>query len=311
MERAEFNSIALCWDPAQQEFREQVFRDVTLAPMDLGSLYGAIVVERLRTFGGRIAFCEPHWERFRSGCEVLRVDLPLKATSFHHALQQLLERNDAWLASENDLSLVMIATPGNPDYDLGHCTMILHALPIPWSRLARWYQVGTSLVKSEYRTGAGTSFPPSIKVRNRLAYYLADRDAEDKRHGALGLVGTFQGGVGDTSVANLLLIDPNGNWVSPTEDTVLVGTSLRLSERLLLERGTAIHHRRVDWDELSTARELILVGNTGCVWHVSDIDGVPIGDGTRGPACVLLQGLWIEHLQFDWRNQAILKSQQP
>jgi branched-subunit amino acid aminotransferase/4-amino-4-deoxychorismate lyase len=307
LERAEFNSTALEWDPSQKRFDDRNFRDVTFSPMDLGSLYGATVVERLRTFGGQILDWELHWERFRLGCEVLRIAIPLSSESCLESLQRLLNANAAWVASEKDVSIVVIATPGNPEYGLGNCTLMMHCLPIPWRRLAEWYRSGTSLIRSSYRTGAGTSWPSTIKVRNRLAYYLADRDAEERSPGALGLVSTPQGYVGDTSVANLLMIDPKGDWISPTKETVLIGTTLQRSASLLAKHGIAIQYRDIEWGELTSARELILVGNTGCVWHVADIDGEPIGDSApcpeSGPECRRLQDLWIHHLGFDWRSQ--------
>jgi branched-subunit amino acid aminotransferase/4-amino-4-deoxychorismate lyase len=307
LKRAEFNSVALSWDPAQQRFEASSLRDATLSPMDLGFLYGATVVERLRTFGGQLIEWESHWERFRHGCEVLGIAMPLGSESFDRALRQLLNANAEWISSETDVSLVVIATPGNPDFDLGSCTLMMHCLPIPWRRLAHWYRSGTSLVRSTYRTGAGASWPPTIKVRNRLAYYLADRDAEERSPGALGLVSTPQGDVGDTSVANLLMIDPNGNWISPTKETVLIGTTLQRSASLLAGHGITIHYRDIEWAELTSARELILVGNTGCVWHVADVDGEPIGDSApcpeSGPECKRLQDLWIKRIGFDWRSQ--------
>ena len=273
--------------------------------MDLGMLYGAVVVERLRTFQYQLANWEMHWERFQLGCDVLGINAIAEANLFEESIQHLLSANAGWIQSQKDVSIVVVATPGNSEFSLGNCTMYMHCLSLPWQRLRQWYQTGAALVRSKYLTGAGNCWPAPIKVRNRLAYYLADQDAAHKSVNALGIVGNARGNVGDTSVANVLMIDRHGEWISPTDDSVLVGTSLKLSANLLEHQGTTLRYRDIAWDELTQAKEIILVGNTGCVWHANSLDGTAIGQGRRGPECERLQNLWIEHLGFDWRDQAI------
>ncbi|MFN9435065.1 MAG: aminotransferase class IV [Planctomycetota bacterium] len=271
--------------------------------MDYGILYGAIVVERLRTFGGRLPDWRPHWERMQLGCRTLGIGPTCGAQDFGGALQRILDSNRNWEAIEPDVSLVAVATPGNPDDGLGECTLFIHLQQIPLARLYAWYHRGASLVSSSYATGAGTSWPAPIKVRNRLAYYLSDREASSDGKGRLGLLRTASGSVADTSVANLVMMSSEGNWVSPTPNSVMLGTSMRLCESLLADSQQFICYQDVSFEELSHAREVILLGNTPCVWHVSEIDGKPIGDGTAGPNCQWLQKRWIEHCGFDWLSQ--------
>lgn len=303
--RRVFDSIAVRWDPLSGKYSECRFGEISINPLDLGMLYGAVVVERMRTFRSQLPGFERHWERFQRGCSELGIESVLSPDSFRATCQQLVSANAEWMQSESDLSISMVATPGNPDASLDRAMIYMHCLPLPWRRLAEWYRMGTSLVSSRYSTGAGSGWPAPIKVRNRLAYYLADRDAEAQSPGSLGLVCTVHGTIGDTSVANLLMVDPRGNWVTPSGDSVHLGTSLRISERLLHSQGISVDFRDVGWEELHDAEEMILVGNSGCVWHVSQVNGVPIGDGQRGRHCERLQQRWIEYVGFDWLTQAL------
>jgi branched-subunit amino acid aminotransferase/4-amino-4-deoxychorismate lyase len=307
--RAANPSLALYWDDQVEGFRACSFREFSLKPMDLGILHGAMVVERLRTFNKQLPDSLPHWERFSLGCQTLGIPNKCSAERFSDVLLELLDANRIWLATEPDVSLIAVATPGNPEYGLGDCTLYLHLQPIPWPRLRSWYCDGSSLVSSQYATGAGSSWPAPIKVRNRIGYYLADRDAKKDTDGrgenprGLGLLRTAAGTVADTSVANLLMVDAHDAWISPDPRTVMLGTSLRFCESLLADAATQIVFRDIRFEELSHAKELILVGNTGCVWHVSEWDGRSIGDGRAGPQCKRLQDLWIRQIDFDWLQQ--------
>jgi branched-subunit amino acid aminotransferase/4-amino-4-deoxychorismate lyase len=271
--------------------------------MDYGTLYGAIVVERLRTFGGRLPDWRAHWERMQLGCRTLGIGPTCGSEAFGDALQRILDANQNSEAIAPDVSLVAVATPGNPHFGLGECTLFLHLQQIPWARLHAWYHRGASLVSSSYATGAGTSWPAPIKVRNRLAYYLADREASSDDVRRLGLLRTENGSVADTSISNILVISSEGQWVSPTPNSVMLGTSLRVCESLLADENRAISFRDISFEELRLAKEVILVGNTPCVWHASEIDSQSIGDGSVGPNCQWLQKRWVEHCGFDWLSQ--------
>jgi len=273
--------------------------------MDYGTLMGAIVVERMRTYGGLLHDWSAHWKRMLLGCEALGIRLPWDQQDFGQALQQLLAANRALQQSEPDLSVVALASPGNPEFGLGNLTFALHLLPIPWKRLRSWYECGTPMVSSEWTTGAGSSWPAPIKVRNRLAYYLADRDAWTGTTDGLGIVRTANGSVGDTSIANLLMINKWDQWVSPSPESVLLGTSLQLCASLLEREGISIAYQDISLDELRAAKEVILVGNTPCAWHARTVDDHPIGDANAGPKCRWLQQLWIQHLGFDWLSQGL------
>lgn len=273
--------------------------------MDYGTLLGAIVVERIRTYGGLLRDWSAHWERMQQGCQALEIRLPWDKEGFGQALQQLLDANRPLQQSEPDLSIVALATPGNPEFGLGNLTFVLHLLQIPWKRLRSWYERGTPLVSSLWSTGAGTSWPATIKVRNRLAYYLADRMAGNQSIEALGIVRTASGSVGDTSIANLLIVNQRDQWISPTPESVLLGTSLQMCTTLLKREGVSIAYRDISFSELYAAKEIILVGNTPCVWHASIVDGHSIGDGLAGPKCRWLQQLWVQHLGFDWLSQGL------
>jgi branched-subunit amino acid aminotransferase/4-amino-4-deoxychorismate lyase len=199
-----------------------------------------------------------------------------------------------------------VVTPG--DYYCGsELQGFVHWLPIPWKKLANWYQSGTTLVRVQYASGAGECWPANVKTRSRFNYFLADKDAQKRFDNSLALLCTSRGMVADTSVANILMIDRQSNIWSPRREDILNGTSLQYTQKLLASQGKQIQFRDILFEEIYEASEVLLVGNTGCLWHASHLQRREIGNTDPGPICLSLQKLWCQSIGFDWKSQAILK----
>jgi len=296
------DSCALRWDEQRQQFVEQALRDLTWSALDVGVQFGAVLVERLRTFGGRLPpALGLHRERLQRGMEALGVRLSFSLGAWEQELERLLNVNRQLLNEQLDCSLVTTVSPGSPELGVHEGTCMMYLQPLPWERMRAWLSAGTELYTSGYCSGAGDCWPASIKSRSRLSYYLADRSV---RGGALALLQTRAGNVSDTSVANLVVSTRGGGLVSPKRDQIVYGTSLQWVEQLLAERHEAIEFRDVAWGELQEARELILVGNSGCLWHARSLDDQVIGEGVAGPICCGLREAWIQRIGFDWYRQA-------
>ncbi|MFM8216442.1 MAG: aminotransferase class IV, partial [Pirellula sp.] len=269
--------------------------------------HGATLVERVRTFGRKIPDIKLHKDRLHAGLKALGIQGSSFMLQIDSALEQLIASSATLLNQESDASLCIVVTPG--DYYSGtQLQGFIHWLPIPWNKLASWYQSGTTLVRVQYASGAGECWPANIKTRSRLNYFLADQDAQKRFDGSLALLCTSRGMVADTSVANVLLVDQQSNIWSPIRQDILEGTSLKTTQELLLSLGKEIQFRDILFEEIYEASEVLLVGNTGCLWHASHFQRREIGLGTPGPICLSLQKLWCQSIGFDWKSQAILKS---
>jgi branched-chain amino acid aminotransferase len=182
---------------------------------------------------------------------------------------------------------------------------MLHLQALPWSRLHTWHAQGTHLVRAPWESVAGRAWPAFTKSRSRLNYYLSDRHASEHGSDALALLSTANGSVADTSVANIVVLCRNGELATPKESDVLQGTSLTFVAGLLQRHGQRLVFRDIAFEELLSAREVWLTGNSGCLWHACSLDGHSIGTGKRGPECERMQRLWIDTIGFDWREQSL------
>ena len=89
------------WRPADQ---------LQISIGDLGFVQAVIAVERLRSYAGQLFQRPMHLERFRQTTSFLQ--LQLAGIDFDALLDELLDRNAAWIASEGDFGVTLFATPG-------------------------------------------------------------------------------------------------------------------------------------------------------------------------------------------------------
>jgi branched-subunit amino acid aminotransferase/4-amino-4-deoxychorismate lyase len=101
------------------------------------------------------------------------------------------------------------------------------------------------------------------------------------------------------------VITQHGQILSPRREDIVQGTSLAYVESLLGAQSKSIEYRDIHFEELYEATEVLLAGNTGCVWSASALGKRPIGLGPNGPMCELLQEQWQKACACEWKSQAI------
>lgn len=309
MNPAFLNSVGLRWEASTESFDELPLRAMTWSVLDCGPLYGAFLVERIRTFGGKLprgmfSTLERHLHRLSRGLDLLHIDFQSVMPRLPETLERLIELNSDLVAREGDVSLVLVVSPGSMETSEGRVQGMLHLLPLPWRRMKVWLTSGADLVPTQIASGAGECLPGSIKSRSRLNYFLADLEAVEHGDASLSVLSTSNGFVSDTSVANVLLVTSGGEIVSPPKEKIVVGTSLEVAEIWLRERGESIVFRDVAFQELESASEVLLLGNSACVWHAESMQGELIATGESGPVCRWLQKRWVDEVGFDWLGQA-------
>ena len=297
---------------------------------DLGTTQGAILVERLRTLGGKLFAVDDHLMRLSEGAEKLGIPWPISEGGpsregvMRDLCFELVERNRAFVESERDVGLVLLISPGDPGIDRTQSiqpTIMAHISPLPFAQLSKWYQHGSALHFSMTRNVPAESWSPSIKTRSRLQYYLADRDlagcveydvlqsklVETTRSRAADSVAVLLGtrnNVTETSISNLIVLGKDGILRSPPLTDILWGISLKTVCELSESTDRKIQFSEITPEHLFDANEILMTGSTGCLWSAVTIDGQAIGDGRPGPVCALLQKAWQEKIGFSFVEQA-------
>lgn len=245
---------------------------------DIGFRQSVVAVERLRTYNGRVLQLASHLVRYRRTLDFLGIDLCVERETFAPIISELIHRNQIWCDQERDFGITLLATPGE---SASSPTSIIHLNPLDHSKIRQQRTSGQPLVVTAVKQPARECWPRDIKVRCRLHYYLADREARQFAGGAIGVLIDHDGSVTETSVANLAVV-VKGEIISPPSEQVLPGITQALVQRLAMETGISWRNEIIYPAELRAADEVILMGTDGGIWFANRVDGQPIHDQQPG-----------------------------
>jgi len=275
---------------------------------DVGFTLGATVAEQLRTFAGKLFRLDDHLNRLGQSLEIVGVDPAIGREDLADIARELVARNYRLLAPGDDLGLSMFVTPGqspaNSSPGPAEPTVCLHTYLLPFGLWAEKYRVGQALVTTGVEQVSAKSWPPSLKCRSRMHYFLADRRAAAIEPGARALLLDREGLVTEASTANLMIFTRDDGLVTPPHEKVLRGISMAQVEELAGKLGIPTGQRDLTPADVGSAGEVLLTSTPMCLLPVTRLDGRPIGDGRPGEVFGRLLGAWSEAVGIDIVAQA-------
>jgi branched-chain amino acid aminotransferase len=304
--------------------------ELAVAVDDVGFLLGVTVTERLRTFRGKIFRLDAHLKRMRRSLEIVGLDAAGIVDQVAAAVPELVARNRTHLAPDDDWAISAFATPGRTGTrptrhpadpapgkadrrvpavagcprvpgarGSGRPTVCVHGFPLPFHQWAGQYERGLPVVVSHVRQVPPNCWPPELKCRSRMHYYLADTRADAERPGARALLLDQDGNLGEATSANVLVYRKAEGLVSPPGEHILFGVSLGVVRELAGRLGVPFLERHLTVDELLAADEGMLASTS-----IVQCDGRPIGGGVPGPVYRRLLAAWSEMVGLDVADQA-------
>lgn len=269
---------------------------------DVGFLLGATVTERLRTFGGNVFRLDEHAQRLRRSLEIVGLDANRISAEVSGAIPEFLKRNAAQILADDDWSIVAFVTPGISGSS--RPTICVHGHPLLFHLWAGQFETGVSVVISDIRQVPPNCWPPELKCRSRMHYYLADRQAAARQPGARAILLDQDGLIAEASTANVLVYRDGEGLVSPPREHILAGVSLGVVHELAQQVGVQFHTRALTADELRSASEAMLTSTSVCVLPIVECDGQAIGGGKPGPVFRRLLAAWSDLVGLDIAAQA-------
>jgi branched-subunit amino acid aminotransferase/4-amino-4-deoxychorismate lyase len=207
------------------------------------------------------------------------------------------------MASGDDWSLVALVTPGKTQ-DAAQPTVCVHGSPLTFGSWVQKFDEGVALRIVSIRQVPPNCWPPEMKCRSRMHYYLADREAAQLESDSRALLLDQDGFVGEASTANVVCYFRDRGLVTPRLGKVLPG----ITQEVLFELAGGLGMARVEDDiapeQLVAADEVYLTSTSVCLLPVARIDGRPIGAGKPGPVFRQLLGAWTRHVGVDIAEQA-------
>jgi branched-chain amino acid aminotransferase len=248
------------------------FNELHWSPTDIGTMFGAIAIERLRTFGGNLHAVDLHIARLLhtvAGIHCLNVPT---ASHIRTTLDELIKRNAKIINLCGDVSIVLLISPG---CDRREPTIMAYIERLPMKLLADRYKFGVDLVVTQTTNVPRSTYDPHLKVRNRLQYYLADIEADAAVSGAIGLLPSVDGKLTDTSFATAIF-RISEQWISPLPESILPSVTLQY-HRAQVDELLKLSHREIDVEEISAIEEMLLFGTTGQLTAVRNLYSMQLG----------------------------------
>jgi branched-subunit amino acid aminotransferase/4-amino-4-deoxychorismate lyase len=282
--------------------------EAVLPVFDAGFVQGTTVAEQLRTFGGRLFRLHEHIDRLFHSLAIVQVDPGHSFDRFVEVAEALAANNHALLADGDDLGLAMFVTPG--DYRAlasgqpSGPTVCLHTFPLRFDLWAGKYQHGESLATTDVEQVPPSCWPPELKCRSRMHYYLADRQAALRYPGSRAVLLDRQGFVVEATTANVVLYRNDAGLALPPAEKILPGISLAVLLELAEELEVDFHQRDLKPADVATADEVFLTSTSSCMVPVVNFNGRPIGSGRPGPMFARFMSAWSDLVGLDILEQA-------
>jgi branched-subunit amino acid aminotransferase/4-amino-4-deoxychorismate lyase len=183
-------------------------------------------------------------------------------------------------------------------------TVCIHTFPVPFRLWAEKYDGGDALVTTSIEQVSPRSWPPELKCRSRMHYYLADREARAKQPGARAVMHDEHGSLTETTTANILLHREGAGLITPPRAKVLPGISLAVLRELAATLPIPVAEQDLRPDDVASADEVLLTSTSPCVLPVVSFNGHPIGNGRPGAVFRKLLAAWSEMVGIDIADQA-------
>lgn len=278
-------------------------RELSLPIDDLGFVLGATVVERLRTFRGEPFRAAEHLSRLRQSLQIVGWNAERLTAEVDASLAEFSSRNRSQVAPGDDWYIAAFVTPGRTA-DAAKPTVCVHGGPLPFVGWAEKFEAGVELCVTDVRQTPANCWPPALKCRSRIHYYLADQEAARRRPGARALLLDQRGFVGEASTANVVAYYEGRGLVTPRLAEVLPGISQQTLFELAEEQGIDHVEQDLTPAEFADASEVFLTSTSVCLQPVVRQDGRPIGGGSPGPVYRKLLAAWSERVGVDIAEQA-------
>jgi branched-subunit amino acid aminotransferase/4-amino-4-deoxychorismate lyase len=243
-----------------------------LSVVDWGFVQGVTLAEQLRTFAGKPFAVQQHLSRLMNGLTVVGWEQAVLQLDLDSAVQHVAFHNYAQLDPFDDLGICVFVTPGEyPGYggESSEKIVCIHTYRLPFHLWHTKYQDGLTLLTVATRQVPPECWPPELKCRSRMHYYLAAHEAHRQSPDAVPLLLDHQGRVCETPTANVVAYFEGEGLVSPPRERILPGVSLGHLEALARELDVPMAFRELTPGELEGAEELMLTSTPYCVLPVA------------------------------------------
>lgn len=254
--------------------------------------FGSSAFEGIRAYatprGPAIFRLHDHVDRLFYSCKVLRLEVPFSREEIAHAIQETVRANGHKSCYIRPLIFV-----GCGDLALYLKDNPVEVVVATWERGAYYGEEGLAqgmdVAVSSWRRLAPDTLPVMAKLGGHYVNsQLAAREAHSQGF-TEAIMLDVNGYVSEGPGSNLFLVYKEALYTPPLAASILPGITRDSVLTLASEQGYLIREEFIAREMLYLADEVFMTGTAAEVTPVRSIDGLPVGDGVRGPVTKALQ----------------------
>lgn len=255
--------------------------------------YGSSVFEGIRAYEtsqGAAVFClDPHVDRFFNSAKIFRMEIPHSKQEIRQAILATVTANGHKSCYIRPLAYRGV---GNLALDPRACPVRVAVLTFEWGSYlgAEAIEQGVDVGVSSWGRLAPNTVPAMAKAGGQYvnAQLIAMEAAE--RGYAEGIALDAGGFVSEGSGENIFVVAGGQIITPPLASSILQGVTRGCVITLARDLGYQVREERIPRELLYTADEVFFSGTAAEVTPVRSVDGIPVGEGRRGPVTARLQG---------------------
>lgn len=261
--------------------------EAKVSVMDSGYLLGDGVWEGIRLHKGHLIHLDGHLNRLYSGAEAIAMNIGISRQDMTFAIMETLEKNEM----ESNVHIRLIVSRGikktpyqHPKVTIGRPTVVIIPEYKKASETVKENGITLATVKTLRDNRTQDPRINSLSKHNCIAACIeADKLGVDE-----GLMLDPQGFVSTCNSTNFFIVQEDQVWTS-TGEYCLNGVTRGSIIRLCKENDVPVFEKNFILNDVHTAGEVFVTGTFAGVIPVTSVDGITIGDGTRGPLTESLQ----------------------
>ena len=281
--------------------------DAKISIYDSALMFGDMVFEMTRSFGGKQFKLKEHIERLYRGLKILRIPIIYSVEELAEICSKVQSINQEYFEDTDEHRLLINISRGplgiyHRIFDKVEPTIVVADFPLKWTVAGMSdllnFENGINAVIVSQRAIPASLLEPKIKNRSRLFYQMANIQASQyagKNNWAVLLDpdGFLTEGTGD----NIFLVK-DGVIYTPEPRNILVGISRNYIFELALELGIKVIEKNLDEYDAYDSDEFFMTATPFCILPVFKFNGLTISKNI-GPITQKLHDLWSEKVNLN------------